>query len=612
MDESTRHTFQVHLPGLLKVLAAHLYGSKTVAVRELLQNAHDSCVRRTIETPESGYEPRIDLSVDPAQGMLTITDNGSGLNADEIATYLATIGRSYTRELREQLAIRSDSESSGLIGQFGFGFLSAFLIASEVTVTTRSARPHADAMCWRSVGDEYYALESANRPEPGTTIALRIKPVAAYLLQRQLLIAAVRKYADFLPVAIYVEGGQSRVNLMTPPWVSAIPHLACVDYAKRAFEAAEPLCIIPLHDQRIDLGHDTLTIALQGFLFVPPNSIASVREYGDLRVYIRRMFICDGEQDLLPQWARFVRGVIDCPSLQPTASREGVHQDDAFEAVQRALEQQLTEGLKRLAIEDPTTWRTLVKSHSAVIMGWAVRDNGFFDQVANLVVFSTSRGSFTLPEYLDLSGGTLYAVTTQLGSLQEKTLAEGYDVPVIDASWFAVEPFLEKYAAQRPGVDLVRLDGEAGRLLKPVSEGTFALLLEQYRRQGIRARVAAFKPIDMPALVLYPRNADLVQERRRTRGSGDTPTGLDALVGAMIDHLMSDEEDTSGILYLNADCPIMRRLAADTSDLNAAVLTVVHQTARLFAGHVLTPADVANAYGKIGDALATLLDRPSA
>ncbi len=117
----------------------------------------------------------------------------------------------------------------------------------------------------------------------------------------------------------------------------------------------------------------------------------------------------------------------------------------------------------------------------------------------------------------------------------------------------------------------------------------------------------------MPALVLYPHNADLVQERRRTWEAGDTSSGLDALVGAMIDNLMSDEEDTSGILYLNADCPIMRQLAlaADRSQVHAAVLTVVHQTARLFAGHVLTPADVANAYAKIGDALAKLLDRPS-
>jgi molecular chaperone HtpG len=94
MNEATRHTFQVHLPGLLKVLAEHLYGSKTVAIRELLQNAHDSCVRRMIETPEPGYEPRIDLAVDPAQSLLTISDNGSGLTAEEIATYLATIGRS--------------------------------------------------------------------------------------------------------------------------------------------------------------------------------------------------------------------------------------------------------------------------------------------------------------------------------------------------------------------------------------------------------------------------------------------------------------------------------------------------------------------------------------
>src|SRR5262249_13839433 len=123
---SERQRFNLHLPGLLKVLAEHLYSSKKVGVRELIQNAHDSCVRRRIEGGEDDYKPRIDLTIDEKKRVLTISDNGFGLTADEITNYLATIGRGYTRELRERLTLCSPDEATELIGQFGLGFLSAF------------------------------------------------------------------------------------------------------------------------------------------------------------------------------------------------------------------------------------------------------------------------------------------------------------------------------------------------------------------------------------------------------------------------------------------------------------------------------------------------------
>src|SRR5262249_33879382 len=135
---SDRQRFNLHLPGLLKVLAEHLYTSKKVGVRELIQNAHDSCVRRKIEANEPYYRPRISVSLDAPARTVTISDNGNGLTEEEIGTYLATIGRGYTRELRERLAFSSPTEAAELIGQFGLGFLSAFLLAGEVTLLTRS------------------------------------------------------------------------------------------------------------------------------------------------------------------------------------------------------------------------------------------------------------------------------------------------------------------------------------------------------------------------------------------------------------------------------------------------------------------------------------------
>jgi hypothetical protein len=128
----------------------------------------------------------------------------------------------------------------------------------------------------------------------------------------------------------------------------------------------------------------------------------------------------------------------------------------------------LSQDLRRLATDDPSTWRELVRGHSDVITSWAVKHNEFFERVEDLVVFRTTRGLLSLPQYLQQSGGDLYYVTRELGSLQEQLLAEGRDVPAIDASWFAVPPFLEKYALRHPDVDVVQLDARPDGFLQSV------------------------------------------------------------------------------------------------------------------------------------------------
>ena len=457
---SERQRFNLHLPGLLKVLAEHLYSSKKVGIRELIQNAHDSCVRRKIEANESALSAAcIDVAMDMPP-RISIHDNGNGLTDDEIGTYLATIGRGYTRELRERLSFDSPAEAAQLIGQFGLGFLSAFLLASEVTLITRSLQG-GPALRWYSAGDEHYDLIEGEREEVGTTVHLKVKPAASFILNEQTLADTIRTYADFVPTPIYFGDDADPLNLMVQPWEAENPDAAIRDYIARAFRNTKPLCVIPLEDARVNLGHDSMTVPLKGFLFVPPGSVASVREFGDLTVFIRRMFICERERDLLPPWARFVRGVIECPILQPTASREDIHQDENFELVRQAVEDQLGKGLRELARTDSSTWKKVVRGHADVIMGWAVSDNEFFERVEDIVTFRTTRGPLSLPEYLEASGGSLYYVTRELGSLQEQLLAEGRDVPAIDASWFSVTPFLETYAHRHPEVNLVQLDGDA-------------------------------------------------------------------------------------------------------------------------------------------------------
>lgn len=603
-----KQRFTLHLPGLLKVLAEHLYSTKKVGVRELIQNSHDSCVRRRVEENDARYRPRIDVSADPGRRTLVIRDNGCGLTEEEINTYLSTIGRGYTRELRERLSMLSPVEAAELIGQFGLGFLSAFLLAEEVILTTRSFKG-GPALRWFSRGDEYFDLATLPEHDVGTRVQLKVKPAASFILREASLVETVRTYADFLPIPIHVGNEPLPVNLMSLPWEADEPEDAIRDYIVRAFHGTKPLWVLPLRDWKVKLEQDSLTIPLQGFLFVPPGSVASVREYGDLNVYIRRMFICDRERDLLPPWARFVRGVIECPLLQPTASREGIHQDENFDSVRQALEEQLGQGLRTLARAQPDVWRQLVRGHSDVITSWAVKDNEFFERVKDIVCFRTSRGLLSLPDYLKLSGGSLYYVTREMGSLQEQILAEGRDVPAIDASWFAVAPFLEKYAARNNSVSLVQLDTEAQELMRPVPEEPLEEMLNFFREQGIRAAAASFKPVEAPALMVYPLGAEIVREASEALEGKELPGGLEGLVREYVEHRFESKDDLRGKLYLNAACPLIRRLSDRTikKQTREALLMTVYQVARLFCGRMLNAGEATGAFGKMVQAMEQMI-----
>lgn len=611
--------FNLHLPGLLEVLAGSLYSSPKVGLRELIQNAHDSCTRRQLEHPERFYRPKIEIFTSAGEETLTIRDNGQGLTAAEIRDYLATIGRSYTGQLKDELAFLNPEKAQELIGQFGFGFLSAFLVADQITLLTRSVKPDQPTLKWHSAGGEFYELtelEIDPPPPVGTTITLHVKAGFSFVFDPEILEETVQQFADFLPVPIYLNGGKKPVNLTRPPWEAADPAGETLRYIQRTFYEAAPLCVIPLHDQEIPLGEDdSLHVPLQGFLFIPPSSTVSVHEYGDLNVYIRRMFICDQEKKLLPNWAKFVRGVIDCPYLQPTASRESLHQDEFFGRVRQAIEQQLGQALQHIAENNPNLWKAIIYGHANLITGWAVRDDHFFKQVANLMVFRTSRGDMTLPEYLKHSPAGFYFLTRHLGTLQEQLLAEGHDTPVIDASWFAIEPFLRKYVAwAQKEIKLVQMDGDISQLFRPEpNPAVFAPLLSFYQKQAIRAQLVQFKPTDVPALMVYPADAEARLETKKALDQNELPSPFVNFVSDFVQQTGGlNDEELKGTLYLNTACPLIQKLAQfppPAASLEATLL-LLYQVARLFSGRTLSPADAVQAFRHTTQAL-THLTRPT-
>ena len=597
--------FDLHLPGLLKVLAEHLYSDRRVGFRELLQNAHDSCSRRQIETGQD-FEPQIHVSFERETHTLRIDDNGCGLTSEEIVSYLATIGRGYTRELREEIALSDPERYQELIGQFGLGFLSAFLVANEVEVQTLSYKPGSQPMCWKSNGDETYDMTPGDRSEIGTTVILKCKPAMRFLLDDEVLTELTQRFCDLLPFPIFIGQKQYPANRQQTPWASDAFQEDVASFLKSRGHHGNPVWMVKLEDWTIDLGHDTIKVPLSGVLYIPSRSIASVKEFGDATVYIRNMFITESSGKVLPTWAKFVRGIVETSMLQPTASREDIHEDENLELIQAAIEQQLLVRLDELSRSDSRLWNHVVNSHCDLIMGWAATSDRFFERIAGRIQLTTSRGMLTIKEYLDLSGqSTIYYQTKRSPTLCEQVLLEGKSTPVIDASWFGVLPFLERYAARQPGLKMVRTDSNLESLMRDVNHASFDSLIQKFEALGEQAKIAEFQPGSLPAIMEYSEHAEFVEDSIEAIENDELIPGVAELVSEYLEDLTSAGASTEGVLILNANSKLVMQMAqsAELGELPEFACQMVLQSAKLFSGRMMDARKCIDAYDTYSDAI---------
>jgi molecular chaperone HtpG len=618
------HPIQIHVPGVLKVLGEALYSKPLVALRELLQNAQDSIVRRRNEhrgSPDDLPPGRVHVQTDRAEGRLLVRDNGSGLTEAEIHEFLATVGRGYTGQMRGELELLDPDKAMELIGQFGLGLLSSFLIADAVVIDTLSATS-GDALRWRATGDGTYTIGPGRREEPGTTVQLQIKPSRLEALDERMLRQAIRTYADFLSLPILLNDDPDPVNAMRAPWHTEEPvdEATLQAFLTHRYPQSDFLEIIPLRDARVRQGRDTVTLPLRGVLAIPAQSHLSTGEHGQVSVYIRRMLVEENCRELLPPWAKFVMGVVESPALQPTASRESVRRDTVFSSLRDAIGALILRHLQELSRRDRDRFGRIVGVHNALIKAWALQFPDIFPIVAELAVFETGQGRLTLPEIHERIANAadqgqlqqswkdrpLYYIDDRQTAAQARLLLESRGIPVIDASHGWEHLFLEHYAELHMDVELVRLQaGERSIFMEPTHGAkTYRNLVEACEALGIRAVVAEFSPRNLPALLVLDEQEQQVMSARRLAERVDVIGQLRDVVEELAGQL-EDGYTRRGILYLNAHHSLIQRLAvrdADDESLQRS-LSLLYAHAALLEQRSLTRDGVIRLFSESADAL---------
>jgi len=407
-----KHEFQAEVRQLLKLVVHSLYTHKEVFLRELLSNASDAVDKRryaaltdpSLAPPESGPNGpyRIVLEAPPGGKTLSVSDNGIGMDRDELQKNLGTIARSGTQEFLERLKAVQGQNAPDLIGQFGVGFYSAFMAAEKVSVVSRKAGQEK-AWRWESAGEGEFTLEEAERSEPGTTVELTLrKPEAGEpdFADAALLKRLVKRYSDFVPTPIELAG--ETLNSMTPLWTKPAKDITPEEHAgfyrRLARESEAPLESIRFSAEGASLRYDAL-------LYVPAKApldwLLDPEKRGGIQLYSKRVFIMDDCRGLAPDYLRFLRGVVDCPDLPLNVSRETLQQDRSLGLIQERVTRKTLESLKALLENDRKKYEAFWGQFGRILKEGLYTDSAERDRLKELVLFETSRseGLSTFKEY---------------------------------------------------------------------------------------------------------------------------------------------------------------------------------------------------------------------
>jgi molecular chaperone HtpG len=542
---------KVDLAGLMKVLGESLYSTPNVAIRELVQNAHDSCHRRRIES-DLAFEPRISVVADAAAGTLSIEDNGAGLTRDEVERYLATVGAGYTRLLRERDA------GAPLIGQFGLGFLSAFIVSERTEVWTCSFKEPDRAWLFSSRSGESYLVGEAEPRPVGTRVLLQLGQKYAELSRERTLRSLLERYCCLLEFPIHCGEGEP-VNAVPPPWRGGDDRSPlrqrklALEFAERFERRFRPLCTIAL-EREAEADGDA-----RGLLWVQDSATYGTSDNRSVSVFVRGMQVSDDERDLLPSWAGFVGAVIESDALSPTASRESLQKDAGFVRTSERIKECLVAGLSEIARSDPASWRRILTRHNEALLGAALCDERLFKLLARDVTVPTSQGDLTLPSIVTRSGGKVHVTQADSGG-SEELLFRALKVPVVHGTRYASLPFCRAYTEFESGTLVVLGTGQGDKALfsrAALPDEQASALKEWFAEPDTEVVLSRFEPSYLPLVLVPDREVEL---KRRIESDEADRRMSSAVLGMARLFTEQIEARAAARLYLNLSCPAVSAL----------------------------------------------------
>jgi molecular chaperone HtpG len=395
---------QIHTENIFPIIKKAVYSGHEVFLRELVSNGVDAISKRRMaamagdcsEAPEA----RIAIRIDREKSTLTISDNGIGMSADEVKRYINQVAFSSAEDFLEKYK----GENDAIIGHFGLGFYSSFMVAKQVELVTLSARGDSEAVRWSCDGSPNFSLEAAERSEPGTDVILHLMEEELEYIEPSRIRTLITTYCDFLPVEVQLEG--ETVNKRQAPWRQSARELSDNDYIE-LYRYLYPFQGDPLLWVHLNTDYP---YNLQGILYFPKSSGRADWEKGEIKLYCNNVFVSDSIKEVVPRYLLPLRGVIDSPDIPLNVSRSALQTDRRVRSIGGFVAKKVGDRLKELYRDDPKRYAEIWESVAPFIKIGAMEDDKFADQVAELVLFGTSAAPAEgeNPDPIPSEGGKAY------------------------------------------------------------------------------------------------------------------------------------------------------------------------------------------------------------
>lgn len=617
------HVFQTEVKQLLKLMIHALYSNKEIFLRELISNASDALDKLRFESvsndalTEGESELRIQLSFDKDAKTITLSDNGIGMTRDEVIENIGTIANSGTKKFLEKLS-GDQAKDSHLIGQFGVGFYSAFIVADKVSLLTRKAGESADSgVLWESTGEGEFTLENVNKSTKGTEITLHLKADMDEFLSEYRLKNIVTTYSDHINFPIQMltskpddEDGEKtiqqweQVNKATAIWTQAKSNLTDEDYANfyqtLSHDFEKPLATM----------HNKVegTLEYTSLLYLPKKAPFDLydrdRRYG-LKLYVKRVFIMDDAEHLMPAYLRFVRGVIDSNDLPLNVSREILQSNQVVDKIRSASVKRVLDQLAKLAQADnKEDYHQFWDTFGQVMKEGIIEDYANRDKLAKLLRFSSTHDNakvqrVSLDDYIARMGENQEAIYYIVADTHSAALGS---------------PHLEVF--RKKGIEVLLLSDRIdewlvshlhefeGKALKSITQGDIKELVDD-----TEANLSEDEKQARSALVDKVKTAlaDSVSDVRTTVRLTESPACVVAAEGAMSAHMVRLMEQmgqalpkTKPVLELNPDHPLVQRLEhLDEAELSEWSLFLLEQAQLAEGDQLENPADFIKRVNKL-------------
>jgi len=626
MTDPTVRPFKAEVSQLLKLVVNSLYSNPEVFVRELISNASDaldklrfqSLSRPELMPPDTTLAVRV--SADAQHQTLTFWDNGIGMTAQELEDNLGTLARSGTRQFMEALEAAQRDKASDrpqLIGQFGVGFYSAFLVADRVEVVSRAAGAE-QAFRWTSDAKESFTIEPADRDVQGTTVILHVKAERREFLESFRLRQLIERYSDYIPHPIELQatgptkgsgedqeadGKLERVNQASALWRRSPKDLTKEQYhgfyKHLTHDWEEPLAYKHFQVEGTQMFYALLFLPKR-----PPFDLFDAESKHGVRLHVKRVFVVDNCSDLVPRYLRFVRGVVDSEDLPLNVSREMLQDSSAVRVIKKQITNQTLSLLEELRKDEPATYDTFWAAYGTVLkegLHFAETERA---RIAKLVQYesSTKEGWTTLGDYVSRmkpeQQAIYYAAGTSRGLIEKSPHLEGLRQRGYEVLYMTdpIDPFAVS--------SLNEFEGKP--LLNAMTED---LKLEAEERSDSEQKEGEKKPgAERESLLAHMKAVlgDKVSQVRASRRLTDSPACLVIADGAMAPHIEQllrarkmDVPSSKRILEVNTGHPVVANLeraytaAPDSDDVRSWIRTLYDQSLIAEGSPLEDPADFA-------------------